>query len=138
LYGDCGGTCKPNIYGLGERVDSLRLSTDNKTYTMWNHDNLNTPETNLYGSHPFYLEVRNGISHGVFLLNSNAMDVNINWSGSPSTSSLTYKTIGGVLDFYIFTGPTPELVIQQYQKMIGYPHLPSFWSFGFHQSRCVI
>jgi hypothetical protein len=33
---------------------------------------------NLYGSHPFYLEMRsNGAAHGVFLLNSNAMDVDL-------------------------------------------------------------
>ncbi len=27
---------------------------------------------------------------------------------------LTYRTIGGVLDFYMFLGPTPENVVQQY------------------------
>ena len=27
---------------------------------------------------------------------------------------LTYRTIGGVLDFYMFLGPEPENVIQQY------------------------
>lgn len=30
---------------------------------------------------------------------------------------LTYRTIGGVLDFYVFLGPTPENVIQQYTQV---------------------
>ena len=29
----------PNIYGLGERVDSLRLDPNNQSYTMWAEDN---------------------------------------------------------------------------------------------------
>ena len=27
---------------------------------------------------------------------------------------LTYRTIGGILDFYMFLGPEPEAVVQQY------------------------
>ena len=27
---------------------------------------------------------------------------------------LTYRTIGGILDFYMFLGPEPENVVQQY------------------------
>lgn len=30
---------------------------------------------------------------------------------------LTYRTIGGVLDFYVFLGPTPENVIKQYTQV---------------------
>lgn len=40
---------------------------------------------------------------------------------------LTYKVIGGVLDFYIFSGPTPSDVVHQYYEVIGYPHMIPYW-----------
>ena len=30
------------------------------------------------------------------------------------TPAITYRTIGGVLDFYVFLGPTPDDVVKQY------------------------
>ena len=46
----------------------------------------------LDGSHPFYLDVRNGgLSHGVFLRNSDPMDVIL------SNDALQYRVIGGEL-----------------------------------------
>jgi lysosomal alpha-glucosidase len=68
--------------------------------------------------------------HGVLLLNSNAMDYSFG-----STPSLTLRTIGGVLDFFMFLGPTPEQVIQQYTWLIGRTILPPYWSLGFQLSR---
>jgi hypothetical protein len=36
------------------------------------------PDSNLYGVHPFYLNIeRDNNAHGVFLLNSNAMGMDI-------------------------------------------------------------
>lgn len=31
---------------------------------------------------------------------------------------VTYRTIGGILEFYMFLGPDPESVIQQYTQVI--------------------
>jgi alpha-glucosidase (family GH31 glycosyl hydrolase) len=44
--------------------------------------------------------------------------------------------IGGVLDIYVFLGPSPEDVIRQYHAVIGPPAMPPFWALGFHQCRC--
>ncbi len=33
--------------------------------------------------------------------------------------ALTYTTIGGIIDLYIFTGPTVQNVIEQYWGIIG-------------------
>ena len=48
------------------------------------------------------------------------------------TPALTFRTIGGILDFYIFTGPTPDLVLEQYTAVIGRPLLPPYWALGLH------
>ena len=41
------------------------------------------------------------------------------------------RTIGGILDFYIFMGPTPEEVVQQYSSAVGLPMMPPYWALGF-------
>lgn len=79
-----------------------------RAYTLWNYDVQTPKNVNLCeslhnaiqpfgisplpcvdGSHPFYLEMRKGKAHGVFLRNSNGMDIILN------DTSLTYRVIGG-------------------------------------------
>ncbi|XP_030067173.1 lysosomal alpha-glucosidase [Microcaecilia unicolor] len=119
------------LYGLGEHRSSFLHSLDWKTLTFWACDVPPVENCNLYGAHPFYLMLEDGGSaHGVFLLNSNAMEVAVQ-----PAPALTWRTIGGILDFYIFLGPSPAAVIQQYQEVIGFPTMPPFWGLGFHLCR---
>ena len=72
------------------------------------------------------------------MLQHNLTDV-LEYIATPATDTqpaqLTYKTIGGVLDFYVFTGPTPASVVQQYLDVVGLPYMPPYWGLGFHLCR---
>ncbi|OWZ01106.1 hypothetical protein PHMEG_00027576, partial [Phytophthora megakarya] len=87
-------------------------------------------DTNLYGSHPFFMGINgDGKAHGVFLLNSNGMDMTL------ENDKIVYQTMGGILDFHIVAGPSPADVVSQYTALIGRPKLMPYWSYGFHQCR---
>lgn len=48
---------------------------------------------------------------------------------------LTFRTAGGMLEFFVFLGPTPESVVQQYTNVVGRPFMPPYFSLGFQLSR---
>lgn len=119
-----------SLYGLGESTKPHGIKLyPNDPYTLYTTDisalNLNM---DLYGSHPMHMDLRNvngeAFAHAVLLLNSNGMDVF--YTGT----SLTYKVIGGVLDFYFFSGPSPLDVVDQYTAFVGRPAAMPYWSFG--------
>ncbi|KAK0889546.1 hypothetical protein LTR91_019075 [Friedmanniomyces endolithicus] len=89
------------------------LKSTNYTRTIWSRGVYTVPTgTNLYGNHPIYFRHRGDLgSHGVFLLNSNAMDIKIN-NAAADGEYLEYITLGGVLDFYSLAGPSPVRVAQ--------------------------
>jgi alpha-glucosidase/alpha-D-xyloside xylohydrolase len=127
-----------SLFGLGEstRPDGLQLK-QGRTYTLWTTD-ITAMQVNidLYGAYPFYMDVREArataggqqLTHGVLLLNSNAMEV------SYGAECLTFRVTGGVLDFYFFPGPSPLAVLDQYTQLVGRPAPMPYWSFGKHPS----
>ena len=127
----------PLLYGLGEHTQPLLINITNewRRLTFWTRDIGVRPDTNLYGKnlfqrmiiikvfvlgvHPFHINLelnKTGQTsfHGQFMLNANAMDMNLQ-----PLPALTYITIGGIVDLYVFTGPTVQNVIQQYWDVIG-------------------
>jgi alpha-glucosidase len=126
----------PNLYGLGEHSDNLRLNTTNYTRTLWSRDAYGIPSgTNLYGNHPVYYDHRGERgTHGVFMLSSVGMDVNIS-NTEADGQYLEYNMLGGVVDLHFMAGPSPVEVTQQYSEIVGKSTLMPYWSFGLHQCR---
>jgi alpha-glucosidase len=126
----------PNIYGLGEHSDSFRFQTDNYERVLLNAESPNIPRNaNLYGTHPVYFDHRGDKgTHGVFMLNSSPMQVEIKKADS-GYQYLEYNTIGGVIDLYFMAGSKPAEVSKQYADIAGYSAMYPYWTFGFHQCK---
>ncbi|NXN96345.1 MGA protein, partial [Rhinopomastus cyanomelas] len=120
------------LFGFGETEHtSFRRDMGWHTWGMFSRDQPPGYKLNSYGVQPFYMSLEeDGNAHGVLLLNSNAMDVTFQ-----PTPALTYRTTGGILDFYMVLGPTPELVVQQYTALVGRPVMPPYWALGFQLCR---
>jgi len=124
------------IYGLSEHKNKFRQNVTWNRYTIFNRgeqpkDAAKSPNLNFYGTHPMYMMVEDtvGTTHGVFVFNSNAMDVIL------QPGALTWRIVGGILDIFVYLGPTPRDVVKQHSQLIGTPSLPQFWTLGFHLSR---
>eukprot|EP01022_Parablepharisma_sp_SALTPOND_P020585 TRINITY_DN378_c0_g1_i4.p1 TRINITY_DN378_c0_g1~~TRINITY_DN378_c0_g1_i4.p1 ORF type:complete len:1843 (+),score=69.26 TRINITY_DN378_c0_g1_i4:3855-9383(+) len=119
-----------SIYGLGERASST-FCLHTGRYTVYAADDPSPrPETNLHGSHPFIMfRLPDSSFAGIFLLTSNALDVDIRRSNSDSYV-LTFLLSGGLIDLYFIQRGSPTNVVARYHKLIGKPYLPPYWAFG--------
>lgn len=119
------------LYGLGEHKGRLRRSMNYTRLTFYNEDRAPEYNARLYGYQPLYINVESdGRANGVWLFNSNALDVIL----TPAPA-VTYRPVGGILDFFVFTGPTPADVVKQYQDIVGKPKMVPYWSLGYHLCR---
>jgi len=123
---------KAGVYGLGEKTGYLNKRCT-KT-TMWNTDIYapHNPETEaLYQSIPFMMTVFDGRAYGLFFDNTFKSYFDL----QTLDGGYRYEAEGGMLDYYIFRGPTPKKVIEQYTRLTGRMPLPPKWALGYHQSR---
>ena len=139
-----------NVYGLAENIRNFRLG-NNYTQTLFNADTADAVDANSYSTHPFYQETRyhdgrHSTAHGVYARNAHGQE----WLMREKT--LTYRAIGGSLDFYFLSGQSSTStevgngrfgssasssaleVFREYQfGCVGLPAMQMYWAFGFHQ-----
>ncbi len=69
-------------------------------------------------------------THGVFLRNAHAQEVLL------KASNITWRTLGGSIDLYLYGGPNSNDVIGSYQEStVGLPAMQQYFAFGYHQCR---
>jgi alpha-glucosidase (family GH31 glycosyl hydrolase) len=52
-----------------------------------------------------------------------------------ASNGVTFRTIGGVINYFVFVGPTPAAAVAQYHALLGPPTLIPYWGLGWHQCR---
>ena len=118
-------------------------------YRFYNADvfeyEMDSPMT-LYGAIPFMYAQRKSSTVGVFWMNAAETWIDIvkeKQSSNPLSLGTGAKTDtkthwfseSGLIDVFVFLGPEPKDIIQQYAALTGYPQLPPQFSTGYHQCR---
>ncbi|KAL8711448.1 MAG: hypothetical protein Q9220_004106 [cf. Caloplaca sp. 1 TL-2023] len=145
-----------HVYGIPEHASPLSLKETrggsgqyDQPYRLYNSDvfeyEMDTPMT-LYGAIPLMQAHRKDSTVGVFWLNaaetwvdivktktsSNPLSLGI---GGITDTQTHWFSENGLLDIFVFLGPTPKDVIQPYSELTGYSQLPQYFALGFHQCR---
>ncbi len=125
------------VYGLGEKTGRLNKrgkQLGGYTHVMWNSDTFayDASIDPIYASVPFYMVLRRGRAHGIFLDSTFRSSFDV---GHTSAGVLSFGVEGGELDYYFIDGPTPKDVIRRYTDLTGRMPLPPLWALGYHQCR---
>ena len=119
-----------NIYGLPSfELSSLRSNFIYEKQVSYTRNKVNIGSA-LDGNLYYMCMEDTGIAHGVVMETPYPAQVTL----QPGPS-LTFKTVGGNLVFYIFPGPEPYSVIDQLTTHYGKPPMPPYWSMGVHLCR---
>jgi mannosyl-oligosaccharide alpha-1,3-glucosidase len=144
-----------HVYGLPEHAAPLSLPTTAmgsagmpskyaEPYRLYNLDvfeyELNEPMA-LYGSIPFLMAhgliEGKGASAAVVWFNPTEAFVDISDGGDASNpfKQSHWMFESGMVDLFVFPGPSPQAIYQQITSLVGGQMLPPIFSLGYHQCR---
>jgi len=121
-----------HFYGMGEKSNGLNRR--GFRYEMWNEDfaEFDTSSDSRYQSCPFFIVLREGRAHGVFLDNTYKTFFDF---GKESSEYYSFGAPDGSLDYYIILGPAISDVVDCYTRLTGRPCFIPRWGLGYQQSR---
>ncbi|KAG0325813.1 hypothetical protein BG000_001662 [Podila horticola] len=151
-----------HVYGIPEHATSLSLKATRGTgapysepYRLYNLDvfeyEIDNPMA-LYGSIPFMLGHSKNNTAAVFWMNAAETWIDVEKSATDHNSGLLSWIKGkkpvqppstkthwisesGVLDVFVFLGPTQRDIFRQYSSLVGTTAMPQAFSIAYHQCR---
>ena len=145
-----------HVYGIPEHAGPMSLKetrggegNHQDPYRLYNADVfeyiMDSPMT-LYGAIPFMQAHKKDSTVGVFWLNAaetwidiikekeahNPLSLGI---GSKTDTKTHWFSESGLVDVFIFLGPTPKEVTKAYGELTGYTQLPQEFAIAYHQCR---
>ena len=124
------------IYGFGQTVTPGLSAVGSTKFIATS--SLTSDRGPSHAPAPFYISLANASTHGAesvahgFMLNSHgfsAFDI-----GKSSQGEMLVSSPDPVLDYFLFAGPTPAKVLEQYTALTGRLSLPPKWSLGMKVS----
>lgn len=145
-----------HVFGIPEHAGPLSLKqtrggdgNHEEPYRLYNADVfeyiMDSPMT-LYGAIPFMQAHRKDSTVGVFWLNGAETWIDVvkntqakNPLGLGTSSKTDTQTHwfseAGLIDVFVFLGPTPKDVTKAYGELTGYTQLPQEFAIAYHQCR---
>ncbi|PSR80124.1 alpha glucosidase-like protein [Coniella lustricola] len=145
-----------HVFGIPEHTGPLSLKETRggegnyeEPYRLYNADVfeyiLDSPMT-LYGAIPFMQAHKKDSSVGVFWLNGAETWVDITkdkgsknplaiGTSSKTTTNTHWISESGLLDVFVFLGPTPQDLTKSYGELTGTTAMPQEFAIGYHQCR---
>ncbi|EPE02720.1 glycoside hydrolase family 31 protein [Ophiostoma piceae UAMH 11346] len=145
-----------HVYGIPSHTGPLSLKETrggdgkySEPYRLYNLDVfeyiLDSPMT-LYGAIPFMQAHRQGSTVGVFWLNAAETWIDITkqkvksnpmalGAGAETDTQTHWMSESGLLDVFVFLGPTTQDVLKNYGELTGYTALPQESAIGYQQCR---
>lgn len=127
-------TLGPNvhIFGLGDKP--TQLDHRQQSFSQWNTDSyaFHEGQNPLYKDIPFFMGFDAGRAFGMLLDNTWRKFFDF---GVSDPAVIRCGALGGDIDYYVLTGPTPKDVVTAYHWLTGPPPLPPKWALGYQQSR---
>jgi alpha-glucosidase len=121
-----------HVYGLGDKAGPM--DRRGSSFVNWNIDAYGWQESTdpLYKTIPFYVALRKGKAHGIFVDNTWRTTFDF---GRAERDVASFASDGGELDYYFIAGPEPKAVLERYADLTGKTPLPPMWSLGYQQCR---